>query len=169
MIGADLLVAPILKPNQTERLVSLTEGTWSDYWTNEKYSGGAMIRVAAPLETVPMFARGGAIIPLGPQMNYIGEKPFDPISFAIYTDENGLASTTLYEDDGISPAYQAGTFRRTKIDVKRAATGYLVSIGAPEGTYNLGARKFNFAIKSSAIPKVITATDEGKARTIEIR
>jgi len=76
---------------------------------------------------------------------------------------------TLYEDDGSSPAYQQGAFRRTKIDVRRAATGYLVSIGAPEGNYNPGARKFSFAIKSSAIPRVVTATDEGKARTIEIR
>jgi alpha-glucosidase len=169
MIGDGLLVAPVLKPNQTERLVYLPKGTWYDYWTNKKHSGGTMIRVDAPLETVPMFVRGGAIIPLGPAMNYVGEKPFNPISFAIFPDENGLASTTLYEDDGTSPAYQQGAFRRTKMDVRRAATGYLVSIGAPEGNYNPGARKLSFVIKSSAIPRVVTVSDEGKARTIEIR
>ncbi len=169
MIGDDLLVAPILKPNQTERLVYLPKGTWYDYWTNKKYPGGTMIRVDAPLETVPMFVRGGAIIPLGPSMSYVGEKPFDPISFAIYPDENGLASTTLYEDDGSSPAYQDGAFRRTKIDVKRAGIGYLVSVGAPVGNYNPGRRKFSFVIKADPIARVVTIADEGQARTLEIR
>ncbi|MDX6557199.1 MAG: alpha-glucosidase, partial [Blastocatellia bacterium] len=63
MIGDDLLVAPIVKPDLTSRLVYLPKGIWYDYWTNKKYSGGTMVRVDAPLETVPMFVRGGAIIP----------------------------------------------------------------------------------------------------------
>jgi alpha-glucosidase (family GH31 glycosyl hydrolase) len=69
-------------------------------WTNKKYDGGTMISVDAPLETVPMFVRAGAIIPLAPEMNYVGEKPWDLLTFNIYPDEKGLAATTLYEDDG---------------------------------------------------------------------
>jgi len=69
-----------------------------------------MIRAEAPLETVPMFVRGGAIIPTGPTMNYVGEKPFDPITFAIYPDERGSAATTLYEDDGLSLLTNRGRF-----------------------------------------------------------
>jgi len=80
MVGSDLLLAPVLKPDVTERLVYLPEGVWYDYWTNKKYEGGTRIRVAAPLETVPIFVRGGAIIPVGPEMNFVGEKPADPIS-----------------------------------------------------------------------------------------
>jgi alpha-glucosidase len=169
MIGEALLVAPIVKPDITGRLVYLPKGVWYDYWTNKKYSGGTMVRVDAPLQTVPMFVRGGAIIPLGPPMNYVGEKPFDPITFAIYPGSDGSASTTLYEDDGLSPAYKQGAFRRTSVKVRRANNGYVVSVGAPVGQHNPGTRKFSFVIKSAPTPKVVAVADDGRARQIEIK
>jgi alpha-glucosidase len=170
MIGNDLLVAPILKPDVTSRLVYLPRGIWYDYWTNRKFSGGSMVRVDAPLETVPMFVRGGAIIPLGPLMNYVSEKSFDPIIFTVYPDADGSAATTLYEDDGLSPAYRQGTFRRTTVEARRVARGYVVKVGAPVGGYSPGARKFRFVVKPAhRSAKVTTITDDGRARTIEIK
>lgn len=169
MIGDDLLVAPVVKPDVTQRLVYLPRGVWYDYWTNKKYSGGTMIHVDAPLETVPIFVRGGAIIPLGPQISYVGEKPFDPINFSIYPDDAGSASTTLYEDDGVSPAYQQGAFRRTRVEVGRAAKGYVVSVGAPVGQFNPGTRKFSFVIKSVPPGRVVSVADDGRAHQIEIK
>jgi alpha-glucosidase len=170
MIGDDLLVAPIVKPDLTSRLVYLPGGIWYDYWTNRKYSGGTMIRVDSPLETVPMFVRGGAIIPQAPPANYVGEKPFDPITFAIYPDDKGSASTTLYEDDGLSPAYKDGAYRRTVVSVQRGARGYLVSIASPAGRYAPSPRKFNFVIKTAGqATRAVTVADEGTARQIEIR
>src|SRR5262249_46898146 len=100
---------------------------------------------------------------------YVGEKPFDPVTFEIYPDEKGSASATLYEDDGVSPAYQRGVFRRTKVEVKRDAAGYRASLDAPEGSYNPGPRKFRFVIKSAAVSKALTVADDGRARTIEIK
>jgi alpha-glucosidase len=147
MIGDDLLVAPIVKPDLTSRLVYLPKGIWYDFWTKKKYAGGTMIRAEAPLETVPMFVRGGAIIPLGPEMKYVGEKPFDPITFSIYPNENDAAATTLYEDDGTSPAYERGVFRRTAITVTRRAGRYVVRVSAPEGNYNPPERKFRFVVR----------------------
>jgi len=167
MIGNDLLVAPVAKPDITSRLVYLPKGIWYDYWTNKKYTGGTMIRVDAPLEIVPMFVRGGTIIPSGPEMRYVGEKPVDPITFAIYPDENGLASTTLYEDDGISPAYQRGVFRRTTVNAKRVGAKYVVSVSASQGSYNPGPRRFNFVIKPSA--RSATVSDTGSSHSVEIR
>ena len=169
MIGDGLLVAPIVKADVTARLVYLPKGTWYDYWTNKKYSGGTMIRVDAPLENVPMFVRAGAIIPLGPPINYVGEKPSDPITFSIYPDDSGSASTTLYEDDGLSPAYKQGAFRRTSIKVSRANNVYVVSVGAPLGQFNPGTRKFSFVIQSASAPKVVAVADDGRARQIEIK
>jgi len=162
MIGDDLLVAPILRPEVTERLVYLPKGDWYDYWTNKKYVGGTMIRSVAPLETVPMFVRAGAIISMGPEMNYVGEKLFDPLTFAIYPDEKGSAATSLYEDDGISPAYKKGAYRRTKITVSREPTGIQVALGAPDGSYNPGQRKMIFIVKSDRpVVKTATVTDDG--------
>jgi len=155
MIGDDLLVAPILKPDITRRLVYLPAGSWYDYWSNRKYTGETMISVEAPLDVVPMFVRAGAIIPTGPALNYVGEKPVDPITFNIYPDDAGNASTTLYEDDGLTPAYKNGVFRRTTINVRRG----VVTIGAVEGTYNPGPRKFSFVNKS--VPRTIRLIGHG--------
>jgi alpha-glucosidase len=170
MIGDDLLVAPVLKPDLTRRLVYLPKGTWYDYWTNKVYAGGTMISVEAPLETVPMFVRGGTIIPMGPPLNYVGEKPLDPITFNIYPDNTGSASSKLYEDDGLSPAYKQGAFRRTAFSAKRAGRGFVVTVGAAEGSYNPGPRKFSFVIKSAASNLGgVTVVDDGRARSVEIK
>jgi alpha-glucosidase len=162
MIGDDLLVAPIVKPDVTSRLVYLPKGIWYDFWTNQKYEGGTMVRVDAPLETVPMFVRGGAIIPFGPEMKYVGEKPFDPITFSIYPDENGSAAGTLYEDDGTSPAYKQGVFRRTRISVTRRAGRYVADVGVPEGNYSPPERKLRFIVKPTPAVRV-TVVDRNRS------
>lgn len=170
MIGDDLLVAPVTSPGITARPVYLPKGVWYDYWTNKKYSGGTVVQMDAPLETVPMFVRAGAIIPLWPAMNHIGEKSFDPITFAIYPDDNGAASATMYEDDGLSPAYAQGAFRRTKLNVARTSAGYVITLSAPVGTYDPGLRKFSFQVLSpNQTFKVVTVADDGRAQSLEIK
>lgn len=149
MIGEDVLVAPIVKPDVTRRLVYLPAGTWYDYWTNKKHTGGTMITVDAPLDTVPMFVRAGAMIPTVPPRNYVGEQSSDPVTFVIYPDDKGLASGTLYEDDGNSPAYKRGMFRRTSVSARREGRGFVARIDAAEGQYNPGARKLNFVVAGS--------------------
>jgi len=171
MIGTDLLVAPVVKADVTSRLVYLPRGACYDYWTGKRYAGGTAYRVEAPLETVPMFVRGGAIIPLGPEMNYTSEKPLSPVTFAIYPDEKGSASVALYEDDGLSPDYRRGVFRRTTVNVERSGSGYVVNVGHPVGSYRPPARNFNFVIKSGSalVGKVGTMVDSGTAQKVEIR
>lgn len=170
MVGDDLLVAPILKPDVVRRLVYLPRGTWYDYWTSKQYKGNQTINVDAPLDTVPMFVRGGAIIPTIAPMKYVGEKPSDPISFSIYLDQTGSASTTLYEDDGVSPAYRQGMFRRTNIGVRKTVRGFVIDVAAAQGNYNPGERKFNFSIPSfEHISKVVSAPGDGRAHQVELK
>ena len=161
MVGDDLLVAPVLQPNQTSRLVYLPEGVWYELSTGKRHKGGTMVRVDAPLEVVPLFIRGGSIIPEGPEMNYVGEKPFDPVSFYIHPDESGHAVGMLYEDDGVSPAYKRGVSRRTRVSVAPADKGFEITVGSPEGEYSPGARKFLFVTPFDGTVKEVTL--DGKA------
>ena len=184
MIGEDLLAAPVLRSGETGRLVYLPAGTWTDYWTGTQSAGGRMIRVDAPLETVPLFVRGGAIIPMGPEMNYVGEKPSDPIAFAIYPDSQGHAKTSLYEDDGTSLAYNKGVIRRTAVSYKTNAAGAEINVAAPEGSYQPGPRRLAFVVhaaragrEASLDGKALRAgptgavefADDGRAHRIELR
>jgi alpha-glucosidase len=147
MIGEDLLVAPIVKPDVTRRLVYLPAGVWYDYWTNKKYTGGTMISVEAPLETVPLFVRAGAMIPTTVPRNYVGEKAGDPITVNVYPDDRGLAAGSLYEDDGNSPAYKGGMFRRTRMSTRREGSGFVVTFEGTDGQYSPGPRSLNFVLK----------------------
>lgn len=184
MVGADLLVAPILHEGQTGRLVYLPAGTWIDSWTGKKFEGGGTFHVDAPLDTVPLFVRGGAVIPMGPEMNYVDEKK-GPLTFSIYPDSQGHAETTLYEDDGLTQTYLNGVERRTKVSYQSTATGGDVDISAPVGSYQPGAREILFTIragtkKAVSEGKTLTAItdgewvyvaipDDGKAHKIELR
>ena len=197
MIGSDLLAAPILKPGLTSRMVYLPAGEWIDYWTGKRLAGGRMINADAPLDVVPLYVRAGAIIPMGPEMNYVGEKPFDPLTFTIYPDANGAAAASLYEDDGTSPAYKQGAFRRTSVSMKKSGNSFQIELGVPQGSYNAGARNLVFVVKSSPASAavsidgkplaaikpdekrdgwrksgddlVIQIADDGKAHTLQIR
>ena len=116
-----------------------------------------------------MFVRAGAIIPTAPEMNYTGEKPQDPITFNIYPDDSSSAAGTLYEDDGVSPNYKQGAFRRTIASVKRVGAGYVVTTSAPQGSYSPGARKFNFVIRAPGrTSRAVSIDDTGTAQTIRI-
>jgi alpha-glucosidase len=161
IVGDDLLVAPIAKPDVTSRLVYLPEGKWYDYWTNKPLAGGSTIRADAPLDTVPMYVRGGSIIPLGPDMKFVGEKPLDPINFNIYPDERGAASAVLYEDDGESPGYSSGVFRRTAVAYGTAAGRATIRVAAPQGSYRVAARQFIFSVRTDQRPSRVTV--DGRA------
>ncbi|MFA7485674.1 MAG: TIM-barrel domain-containing protein, partial [Phycisphaerae bacterium] len=66
LYGRDILVAPVLKEGQTGRAVYLPKGKWLNY--NDKktvYAGPAAIKADAPLDTIPLFVKAGAIIPRG--------------------------------------------------------------------------------------------------------
>jgi len=156
MIGEDLLVAPIVQPNQTSRMVYLPEGVWYDFWTKRKQRGGTMIRVEAPLDVVPMFIRGGSIVPQGPEMKYVGEKAFDPITFYIHPDDKGRAATVLYEDDGTSPAYKRGVYRKTRVSVSSSNNGVEIVVAPPEGSYQPGNRRLLFVAPFAGTPREVT-------------
>jgi len=149
MVGDDLLVAPILRPGAESRLVYLPEGTWIDYWTGTRHAGRTTSRVAAPLETVPLFVRAGAVIPTGPEMNWVGEKALDPLTFEIYPDEHGRAQGMLYEDDGASPAYLAGKVRRTEIRVAPGGGGLTATLSTPDDHFDPGRRRIRYVIRGT--------------------
>jgi alpha-glucosidase len=169
MIGDDLLAAPVLEPGATRRLVYLPKGIWFDYWTRAQYKGGQTFPVDAPIDTLPLFVRGGAILPLGPEMSWVGEKPFAPITFEIYPDQRGQAEASLYEDDGLSPAYRQGAYRRLSVHATKSGNGYTVYVDAAQGAYRPPARNLEFNVASRATNRNARQRDDGAAHRILIR
>lgn len=147
LMGSDLLVAPVLAAGQNQRQVYLPRGTWYDYWHGTRLEGGRMISVAAPLDTAPLYVRGGAIVPFGPSMNFVGEKPTGDLTLRIYPDARGTATGLVYDDDGTTPSYQQGNFRRLSVEARGEGQTWRVHVHAATGPYSVGKRRLVFHLR----------------------
>lgn len=159
MVGDALLAAPVLRAGERAREVYLPKGRWYDFWTAMPVAGGALQRVDAPLGHMPLYVRGGSIIPSTEPMNHTGEKPWNPLRFGVYPDDEGRAAGSLYEDDGASPAYLSGQSRRTQLRSFREANETVVVLEAPAGAYRPAAR--NFELQLHALPACTTVRVDG--------
>ena len=132
----------------------LPKGTkWYDFWTNQLYSGGQKLTLQTALDRVPMFVRAGSILPLGPEMQYVGEKAWDNLELRIYPGAD--ASFTLYEDEGDGYNYEQG-IRSTITFLWNDRTRSL-TIGDREGNFPGMLQKRHFTI---VLPN-------GKSRQVE--
>ena len=104
---------------------------WYDFWTNQRYKGGQNVTLQTSFDRVPMFVRAGSILPLGPEMQYVGEKKWDNLELRIYPGANG--EFTLYEDEGDNYNYEKGYFATiTFVWNDKART---LTIGTRQGGY----------------------------------
>jgi alpha-glucosidase (family GH31 glycosyl hydrolase) len=132
---SELLVAPVHVEGATSRDVKLPTGaSWVDYWTGKVYEGGSSSMMDAPVDRVPIFVKAGSIIPMGPEMHYVDEKPVDPLTLDIFPAAK--SSYTLYEDDGKSNDYKNGKYARTQFGCAMLGPDLVVDIGATQGDYD---------------------------------
>jgi len=109
MFGPAFLVNPVTGKGETTRNVYLPKSTdWYDFWTGEKFDGGATITAAAPIGTLPLFVRAGSIIPMGPEVEYATQKTNKVIELRIYPGADGRF--TFYEDENDNYNYEKGKY-----------------------------------------------------------
>lgn len=133
LLGSQVLIAPILRPGQTHRSVYLPAGIWYDFWTEEKYIGGQYYLIEADLDTLPIFVKGGTILPLGSVVKNTKEK--QEIELLIYHSEKEKMIGYLYEDDGYSYNYRQNQYRLSTFEIDDAGELSIKISGAyPEGS-----------------------------------
>jgi alpha-D-xyloside xylohydrolase len=140
MFGPAFLACPVLTSGATSRNVYLPAGTWYDFWTGQTIAGGRSITAAAPVETMPLYVRAGAIVPLGPEILYSAQKA-DPIEIRVFTGANG--AFTLHEDEGDNYNYENGSFATIPITWNEATQD--LTIGPTSGSFPgmIASRTFN--------------------------
>ncbi len=150
LFGDDLLVAPVVKDGERTRDVYLPKGKWFDFWSDRAYAGPRSVRVHAPLGRIPVFARGGAIIPTQQVVQYTGQAPIDPLTFEIYPDGN--STRDYYEDDGDSFKYERGDYLLRRIAAGESEAGVTIRISPREGTYSPPARSLVLKVHAQFAP-----------------
>ena len=118
--------------------------TWYDFWTNKSFKGGQNVTLETQFDRVPMFVRAGSILPLGPEMQYVGEKTWDNLEVRVYPGANG--SFVLYEDEGDSYSYEKGVYSTITFSWNDKARK--LTIGARKGEFlgMLKSRQFTIVL-----------------------
>ncbi|WP_460767659.1 glycoside hydrolase family 31 protein [Niabella terrae] len=151
LFGPSLLVNPVYQYKARERRLYLPAGQgWYDFYTGVYYKGGQWITATAPYERMPLFVKEGAILPVGPELQYSDEKKADPITLYIYTGSDG--SFTLYEDEGVNYQYEKG--RYAEIPIHYDASRRQLTLGVRKGHFPgmLEQRHFNIRVISPEDP-----------------
>lgn len=114
--GSELLVCPVTSPcdkrtKRAETAVYLPEGRWTNFFTGEIYKGGKTVRVHSDLNSIPVFAKAGAIVPMSGDKGNSTKNPVH-LTVRLY---RGNGSFTLYEDDGETNNYKDGAYSFTEM------------------------------------------------------
>ena len=127
--------------------------TWYDFWTGKRYKGGQSVKLETQLNRVPMFVRAGSIVPMGPEMQYVGEKSWDQLELRVYPGADG--QFVLYEDEGDGYNYEKGAY--STINIKWSERTRTLTIGERQGNFKGMIQQRRFTI----------VTPDGNQKTIE--
>ncbi|MET9495913.1 NPCBM/NEW2 domain-containing protein, partial [Streptomyces sp. NPDC006552] len=150
LTGEDFLVAPVYQDSAVRDGIYLPKGTWTDYWTGRVYQGPTTIDgYDAPLDTLPLFVRGGAAVPMWPGIRSYADRTADsPLAWDVYPQ--GRSSFELYEDDGVTRAHREGAYATQRADIDAPKSG------AGDVRLRIGASKGDFTGKQTARPYAFT-------------
>lgn len=161
--GNDLIVAPILHPDSTSRKVILPSGKWFDFWSNYVIPGFSNFTMPAPLNIIPLFAKGGSVIPLTFPINNTAQYKGDSLLLIYFRDSSITdVKSNIFLDDGLSSAsLENGNYRLFDIKVKEDKThGMIVFLmNTAEGKGYVGEPKSRMIIaKWIDVPKPLSIT-----------
>lgn len=152
-LGRSLLVAPPpFAETMDDYSVSFPSGPWYDFWTGLRTDlqeraapvAHAVLAGSAPdpakpgrihqsLDTLPVYVRGGSILPLQPLVQSTDETPKGPLELRVYPGPE--CSGSIYLDDGHTFRYQSGEFLRQVFTCQSDTNSMSISFGARQGTY----------------------------------
>ncbi|MDH7568115.1 MAG: glycoside hydrolase family 31 protein, partial [Armatimonadota bacterium] len=141
--------------------IYLPEGRWIDYWRGGVVEGPMELTCEVPEDRGgPLFVRAGAIIPTAPEMDYVGQRPWDELGLEVYPW--GTSSFTLFEDDGITLAYREGAVATTEISCCASDQAVELCIEPRRGRYDgmPERRVFSVALHLPMAPQRVLVDDE---------
>jgi alpha-glucosidase len=147
LFGRSLLVAPSPYADRLDDYsVALPPGNWFDYWTGDKVhlKGSGAVGTSTPpspqqvmvhprLDVLPVYVRGGSILPMQRLVQSTSERPSGPLTLRVYPGSDCRGS--LYLDDGVSFDFRKGEFLRMNFTCAIHDGQLVVKLSAHDGSY----------------------------------
>ncbi len=167
LLGSDLLVVPPPHAEMPEDYdVSYPPGDWYDFWTGQKMPHstpgptivqiseaiakgepvpeGHSTKIHPTLDTLPVYVRGGSILPLQPLVQSTDQTPNGPLELRVYPGEK--CNGSIYLDDGHTFRYQQGEFLRQEFRCQADKSSVRVHFAARQGSYAPWWKSFEVVI-----------------------
>ncbi len=157
LLGPDLLVAPVTTAGATARQVYLPAGSWYDWHTGEPVGGSRYVIAPTPMDRIPIYARGGAVIPMWPQApaSTAGHHPTVIELHLFVPDTDGTHRCLLQEDDGLTVAAADGARYRTTFRTTRSGDRLVLRADTDGDGYPEFAREAFHLVVHGASPRTV--------------
>ena len=172
LFGSQLMVSPITRPadkrlNLASVRTWLPKGRWTDIFNGRVYKGGRWVTLYRDMDSIPVLAREGAIVPM-----YLNDQTNDlsldqPLEIHVW---RGNGSFDLYEDDGATMAYQDGAYAITKFTVEENDGTLRLIITPPADSKGLLPKQRQMYIRFRDVDaETICVTVADKPVAVELR
>jgi len=121
LMGPSLLVAPIISDPRVpdgpaRRSAYLPSGTWYCFWTHERYEGGRRYDLDVPADRIPVFVKGGSILPLAEPLDHVADDARFRITAHVFdSGDRPVEPFALFDDDGVTFDYERGKSARVEL------------------------------------------------------
>jgi alpha-glucosidase len=147
MLGPELIIAPIVRQGAVARSVYLPAGVWHNFWTSETHRGGGHVLAEAPLATLPIFVRAGAILPMLALKQTADKPAARTVNLHIWPGSTGECH--WYEDDGSTLAWTRDQFYEREIRFTQTKTIRRLRFSAGHGRFPTAVKQWRVILRSA--------------------
>ena len=178
LFGSELIAAPFVSPaNPDTRLarqvVWLPPGGWFHFFDGRRFSGDSWRALHGGLDEIPVLARAGAIVPLGPKVGWGGVDNPSSLDVYLFPGANNVFESNvfeLYEDDGETTAYRDGVYALTPMAQQWREGELLVTVGPVQGgaDHVPAERTYRLHVRGVQRPGAVVAQIDGREQSVEV-
>ena len=145
MWGDEMLVAPVLQKNATERKVYLPEGKWYRVIYDTLYNGNTWINLPVKITSIPFFIKEGSIIPFYNFDDSLHNN-VKQLTWTYYPSDK-KSEYTLFSDDGINKnSLRDNNYQLYTVQVIPSKNRYHFIFNFSGKKTNLSNKKYNWIL-----------------------
>jgi hypothetical protein len=173
--GSELMVAPFVTPagehtGLSRQVVWLPPGgNWYHFFSGECFKGGGWYAQYGRLEDIPVFAKTGAIVPLGPKAGWGGVD--SPAEFDLRVFAGADNRFVLYEDDGETTDYTYDKYGLTEFsqDWQERRLEFRIAAASGDIAHLPAQRRYHIHFHGVKEPDLVTLEIDGKTKACTCR